>query len=253
MAGRLFGLGVGPGDPELITVKALRLLREADVIAYPTGKAVGGNSIGIVEGYLRPEQIRLPMLYPATAGPVADSTDYLDIMKGYYDATSVELAAHLDAGRDVADHLPGRSVLLRLLHVLARPPRRPLRDHRRARHLVGDGGAGGAGHAAVPPQRRRHGDPGDRQRGRNRAAAAAARPGGDHEARPHAAKGEAGARAYRTCSPVPMSSNARRWPASGCCPSPRRRTNARATSRSSSSPARRRGDADVGNLGFNGR
>lgn len=102
MAGRLFGLGVGPGDPELITVKALRLLREADVIAYPTGKAVGGNSIGIVDGYLRPEQIRLPMLYPATAGPVADSTEYLGIMKGYYDATSVELAAHLDADRDVA-------------------------------------------------------------------------------------------------------------------------------------------------------
>ena len=35
MSGRLFGLGVGPGDPELITVKALRLLRAAAVVAYP--------------------------------------------------------------------------------------------------------------------------------------------------------------------------------------------------------------------------
>lgn len=34
-SGRLYGLGIGPGDPELITVKALRLLRSADVIAYP--------------------------------------------------------------------------------------------------------------------------------------------------------------------------------------------------------------------------
>jgi len=37
--GRLIGLGVGPGDPELITVKALRLLRESPVVAYFVAKA----------------------------------------------------------------------------------------------------------------------------------------------------------------------------------------------------------------------
>lgn len=36
--GRLIGLGVGPGDPELITVKALRLLRESPVVAYFVAK-----------------------------------------------------------------------------------------------------------------------------------------------------------------------------------------------------------------------
>ena len=35
MKGKLFGLGVGPGDPELLTVKALRLIKESDVIAVP--------------------------------------------------------------------------------------------------------------------------------------------------------------------------------------------------------------------------
>src|SRR3546814_1366398 len=38
MPGTLYGLGVGPGDPELITLKALRLLREADLVAYPADR-----------------------------------------------------------------------------------------------------------------------------------------------------------------------------------------------------------------------
>ena len=46
--GRLIGLGVGPGDPELITVKALRLLRESPVIAYFVAKGKKGNAFGII-------------------------------------------------------------------------------------------------------------------------------------------------------------------------------------------------------------
>ena len=38
MVGTLYGLGVGPGDPELITVKAFRKLKESPVIAYPKKK-----------------------------------------------------------------------------------------------------------------------------------------------------------------------------------------------------------------------
>ena len=38
--GKIWGLGMGPGDPELITVKALNLLRAADVVAYPDRKSV---------------------------------------------------------------------------------------------------------------------------------------------------------------------------------------------------------------------
>lgn len=47
--GRLIGLGVGPGDPELITVKALRLLRESPVVAYFVAKGKKGNTFGIIE------------------------------------------------------------------------------------------------------------------------------------------------------------------------------------------------------------
>ena len=38
MTGKLYGVGVGPGDPELITLKALRLTKEADILAFPGEK-----------------------------------------------------------------------------------------------------------------------------------------------------------------------------------------------------------------------
>ena len=46
--GRLIGLGVGPGDPELITVKALRLLRESPVVAYFVAKGKKGNALSLI-------------------------------------------------------------------------------------------------------------------------------------------------------------------------------------------------------------
>ena len=49
MTGKLFGLGVGPGDPELVTLKTLRLLRAAPVVAYPApddGKSFARSEIG---------------------------------------------------------------------------------------------------------------------------------------------------------------------------------------------------------------
>ncbi|MEO0619817.1 MAG: precorrin-2 C(20)-methyltransferase [Pseudomonadota bacterium] len=102
MTGKLYGLGVGPGDPELISLKSYRLLRAADVVAYPTGREGGGNALSIVQPHLRDDHILVPMMYPATAGPVADSADYPDLMSKFYDDTAEELATHLEAGRDVA-------------------------------------------------------------------------------------------------------------------------------------------------------
>jgi len=101
-AGRLFGLGVGPGDPELITVKALRLLREAPVVAYFVAKGKKGNAFGIIEAHLQPAQTLLPLVYPVTTEALPAPLSYEQVIADFYDQASVEVAAHLNAGRDVA-------------------------------------------------------------------------------------------------------------------------------------------------------
>jgi precorrin-2/cobalt-factor-2 C20-methyltransferase len=63
--GTLYGIGAGPGDPELITVKGLRLLQQAPVVAFPAG--IGGKlgmAQQIVSRWLRSEQIQLPLVFP---------------------------------------------------------------------------------------------------------------------------------------------------------------------------------------------
>jgi precorrin-2/cobalt-factor-2 C20-methyltransferase len=100
--GRLLGLGVGPGDPELITLKALRLLRAASVVAYPVAKGRASNALAIVEGHLREEQVRLPLVYPVTTEKLPPPFCYETALRGFYDEAAASVAAHLDAGRDVA-------------------------------------------------------------------------------------------------------------------------------------------------------
>jgi precorrin-2/cobalt-factor-2 C20-methyltransferase len=100
--GRLIGLGVGPGDPELITVKALRLLRESPVVAYFVAKGKKGNAFGIIEGHLQQAQTLMPLVYPVTTEALPVHMSYEQVISDFYDRSSADLAAHLDAGRDVA-------------------------------------------------------------------------------------------------------------------------------------------------------
>lgn len=100
--GRLLGLGVGPGDPELITLKALRLLREAPVVAYFVAKGKRGNAFGIIEQHLAAEQTLLPLVYPVTTEALPAPLSYEEVISDFYDEASVQVAEHLDAGRDVA-------------------------------------------------------------------------------------------------------------------------------------------------------
>src|SRR5437763_14197081 len=91
--GRLFGLGLGPGDPELVTVKALRLLRAAPVVAYPAPEAGDSFARRIVAEWLRPEQREIAIRFPMRPGPLPAAI---------YDDAAARLAAVLDAGDDVA-------------------------------------------------------------------------------------------------------------------------------------------------------
>ncbi|MDF0733773.1 precorrin-2 C(20)-methyltransferase [Pseudomonas entomophila] len=100
--GRLLGLGVGPGDPELITVKALRLLREAPVVAYFVAKGKRGNAFGIIEAHLQAQQTLLPLVYPVTTEVLPAPLSYEQVISDFYDEAAAQVAEHLDAGRDVA-------------------------------------------------------------------------------------------------------------------------------------------------------
>ncbi len=62
--GILYGVGVGPGDPELLTLKAFRLINECDVLAYPAPESGEGLAFEIVRKLLTGEQELLPLRLP---------------------------------------------------------------------------------------------------------------------------------------------------------------------------------------------
>ena len=101
MSGRLFGVGVGPGDPELVTVKAARLIAAADVVAYHAAGHGRSNARAIAASYLRPGQIEEALIYPVTTGETDHPGGYQGAIDEFYESAAARLAAHLDAGRDV--------------------------------------------------------------------------------------------------------------------------------------------------------
>lgn len=101
MSGRLYGVGVGPGDPELVTVKAARLIAAADVIAYHSARHGRSNARAIAESYLRPGQIEEALIYPVTTERTDHPGGYQGAIDEFYAEAAGRLAAHLDAGRDV--------------------------------------------------------------------------------------------------------------------------------------------------------
>ena len=64
--GRLIGVGLGPGDPELLTVKAVRVIRSAPVVAFFAKAGRRGNARKIVDRWLRRANQELPLFYPVT-------------------------------------------------------------------------------------------------------------------------------------------------------------------------------------------
>jgi precorrin-2 C20-methyltransferase/precorrin-3B C17-methyltransferase len=100
--GTLWGVGLGPGDPGLVTVKAARLIGEADVVAYHSARH--GHSIArrIAEPYLRDGQLEEHLVYPVTTGTTDHPGGYPGAMEDFYREAANRIAAHLEAGRNVA-------------------------------------------------------------------------------------------------------------------------------------------------------
>jgi len=97
MSGTLYGVGVGPGDPELMTLKAHRLISTAPVVAYPAPdrSVAGGASFArsIAAASIRVDAIEIPMVIPMAEDryPAQEA----------YDRGAAEIEGHLEAGRDV--------------------------------------------------------------------------------------------------------------------------------------------------------
>ncbi|HTV46717.1 MAG TPA: precorrin-2 C(20)-methyltransferase [Stellaceae bacterium] len=91
--GRLYGIGVGPGDPELLTLKGLRLLRAAAVVAYPAPEHGDSFARAIVAAWLDRGQREIAVRFPMRPGPPPAQI---------YDVAACAIAAELAAGRDVA-------------------------------------------------------------------------------------------------------------------------------------------------------
>lgn len=94
MTGILFGLGVGPGDPELITLKAHRILQSAPVVAYPAPDEGDSLARAIAAEHLPGGQTELIIRTPMSL----NRFPALEV----YDRAADEIAAHLDADRNVA-------------------------------------------------------------------------------------------------------------------------------------------------------
>ena len=101
--GRLFGVGVGPGDPDLVTIKAARIIAAADVVAYPIAPRTGATGVAraIAGPHMAAEVREIALTYPITIEPTEHPGGYESAIADFYDASAAELAAHLDAGRDV--------------------------------------------------------------------------------------------------------------------------------------------------------
>ena len=102
MSGRLIGVGTGPGDPDLLTVKAVKAIQSCDVLAWFAKEGRRGNGRGIVDGIVRDGTIELPLYYPVTTEIHRQKPEYVHQVTSFYEASTEAIAAHLDAGRNVA-------------------------------------------------------------------------------------------------------------------------------------------------------
>ncbi|OXR41621.1 Cobalamin biosynthesis protein CobIJ [Nocardia cerradoensis] len=100
--GKLWGVGLGPGDPELVTVKAARIIESADVIAFHSARHGRSISRSIAAPYMRPGQLEEHLVYPVTTETTDHPGGYQGAIDEFYERAAELLAGHLAAGRTVA-------------------------------------------------------------------------------------------------------------------------------------------------------
>ncbi|OAH63445.1 ATP-binding protein [Dietzia cinnamea] len=99
--GRLYGVGVGPGDPELLTLKAARLIGAADVVAFHAGRGKESNARRIAADLIPAAAVKERLEYPVTTGTTDHPGGYAGAIADFYERSAARLAEHLAAGRNV--------------------------------------------------------------------------------------------------------------------------------------------------------
>jgi precorrin-2/cobalt-factor-2 C20-methyltransferase len=98
----IYGVGLGPGDPELMSVKAARLIAKAGVIAHFRKAGRRGNARTLVDGLLAPGVIEEALEYPVTTEIALEDPAYSNALRSFYDDCVRRLLRHIADGRDVA-------------------------------------------------------------------------------------------------------------------------------------------------------
>jgi len=93
MNGVLYGVGVGPGDPELITLKSLRLIKSTEVIAYPKLKGSKSFARNIIEEFIDLPKVEIAIEIPMTVNRLP--------AQRAYDAAAQKISTHLNMGENV--------------------------------------------------------------------------------------------------------------------------------------------------------
>ena len=91
-------VGLGPGDPELVTVKAARIIGAADVVAYHSARHGRSIARSIAEPYLRDGQIEEHLVYPVTTETSDHPGGYAGAMEDFYREAAERIAEDLQGG-----------------------------------------------------------------------------------------------------------------------------------------------------------
>lgn len=147
VTGTFHGIGLGPGDPELITVKAMRLIRETRVVAYFAKKGRRGHARAIVDSWLAPGVEEMPLFYPMTTEVHFGEDAYVREVGAFYEELAGRIASVLAGGRDVALVCEGDPMFYgSFMHLFVR-----LKDRFRTAVVPGVTGMAGCWSAARQP------------------------------------------------------------------------------------------------------
>jgi precorrin-2/cobalt-factor-2 C20-methyltransferase len=145
--GVLYGVGLGPGDPELVTLKAVRMIGAAKVVAYFAKQGRESHARKIARNHLRPGCEELLLAYPMTTERPFYQQEYIEALRGFYEGSAERIAGILAEGRDVALLCEGDPLLYgSFMHIFVR-----LKERFRTEICAGVSGMSGCFAAAKLP------------------------------------------------------------------------------------------------------